>query len=41
MTFDEYCEEHDITPAEVPAALGAYLNAISGWDGDQHDVPTE
>lgn len=33
MTFDEYCDHFGITDEEAPAALAAYLNYVSGWDG--------
>ena len=36
--FDHYCDAKKITDDEVPAAFGAWLNAISGWDGDMHRV---
>lgn len=31
--FDRYCEEHDITDDEVPAAFAAWMNLETGWDG--------
>lgn len=31
--FDHYCDSAQIKPDEEPAAFGAWLNAISGWDG--------
>jgi hypothetical protein len=40
MTFDEYCDLHNIQPGEEPAAFGAYLHELSGgtWDGNQREV---
>lgn len=38
MTFDEYCEKHDIQPNEAPAAFGAWLNSETGWDGKINEV---
>lgn len=38
MSFDEYCEKHNITEEEAPAAFGAYLNLMTGWDGKQEEV---
>lgn len=38
MTFDEYCDAHKITDEEAPIAFGAYLNYLSGWDGEMHEV---
>ncbi|MDF2554109.1 MAG: hypothetical protein K0R60_4 [Microbacterium sp.] len=36
LSFDEYCEQHNIGPGEYGAAFAAYLHEISGgeWDGD-------
>jgi hypothetical protein len=31
--FDRYCDEHDITLEEAPAAFAAWLNGATGWDG--------
>lgn len=31
--FDRYCDEHNISDDEAPAAFGAYLNEMTGWDG--------
>lgn len=38
MTFDEYCDHFGITDEEAPAALAAYLNYVSGWDGTMRRV---
>lgn len=31
--FDHYCDSINATPGETPAAFGAWLNAMTGWDG--------
>jgi len=36
--FDHYCDMHNITDDEVPAAFGAWLNEKTGWDGPQNKV---
>jgi hypothetical protein len=36
--FDRFCDEHNITPDEVPAAFAAWLNRTTGWDGDMAEV---
>lgn len=35
--FDRFCEEHNITEDETPAAFGAWL-AGKGWDGKMVEV---
>lgn len=41
--FDHYCESARIQSGEEPAAFAAWLNALSGWDGEmeQVDPPTD
>jgi hypothetical protein len=43
ISFEEYCELHDIQPAEYGAAFAAYLHEISGgeWDGGMRKVEPE
>ena len=36
--FDHYCDAAGIQPGEEPAAFAAWLNAMSGWDGDVAEV---
>lgn len=38
MTFDEYCEQQNITPEEAPAAFAAWLHLETGWDGQMNRV---
>jgi hypothetical protein len=34
--FDHYVEAKGLTPDEIGAGFGAWMNASTGWDGDQH-----
>lgn len=36
--FDHYCDAKQITDDEVPAAFGAWMNALNGWDGTMSRV---
>lgn len=36
--FDHYCDAKGIQPGEEAAAFGAWLHALSGWDGPQGEV---
>jgi hypothetical protein len=36
--FDHYCDSAGIKSGEEPAAFAAWLNAISGWDGEMREV---
>jgi hypothetical protein len=36
--FDHYCDAAEIQPGEEPAAFAAWLNALSGWDGQMGEV---
>ena len=31
--FDHYCDSINATADETPMAFGAWLNAMTGWDG--------
>lgn len=33
--FDHYCDSINATMDETPAAFGAWLNAMTGWDGKE------
>lgn len=39
--FDHYCDSLGIKPGEEAAAFGAWLNALSGWDGPMGEVTNE
>jgi hypothetical protein len=36
--FDHYCDSAGIKPGEEPVAFAAWLNAVSGWDGEMREV---
>lgn len=36
--FDKYCKDRNISMADTPVAFAAWLNFISGWDGDSDPV---
>jgi len=36
--FDKYVEDNNIQPDEIGAAFAAFLNKVSGWDGDFEQV---
>lgn len=36
--FDEYCDANSITQEEAPAAFAAWLNQLTGWDGDMEQI---
>jgi len=36
--FDKYVEDNNIQPDELGAAFAAFLNQLSGWDGDFEQV---
>lgn len=37
--FDHYCDVAGIRPGEEGPAFAAWMNALTGWDGDCGRVP--
>lgn len=37
-SFDEYCDDNNITEDETPMAYAAWLNLSYGWDGKAERV---
>ena len=38
MTFDEFCDKHNIQPGEFGVAFAAWMNQATGWNGDYKEV---
>ena len=38
MTFDEFCDKHNIQPGEFGVAFAAWLSQATGWNGDYKEV---